>query len=39
MPSLPSHFNGVGYTKDKNSLPLESVRVPVLAVSVIWPSK
>jgi len=29
MPSLPSHFNGVGYTKEKNSLPLESIRVPV----------
>jgi NADPH:quinone reductase-like Zn-dependent oxidoreductase len=29
VPSLPSHFNGVGYTKEKNSLPLESIRVPV----------
>jgi NADPH:quinone reductase-like Zn-dependent oxidoreductase len=29
MHSIPSHFNGVGYTKAKNSLPLESIRVPV----------
>src|ERR1700722_10784826 len=29
MLPLPSHFDGVGYTKDKNSLPLESIRVPV----------
>jgi hypothetical protein len=36
MSSLPSHFNGIGYTKDKNGLPLESIRVPAL-VSLIVP--
>jgi NADPH:quinone reductase-like Zn-dependent oxidoreductase len=29
MPTLPSHFDGIGYSKEKNSWPLESIRVPV----------
>jgi NADPH:quinone reductase-like Zn-dependent oxidoreductase len=29
MLPIPSYFDGVGYTRDKNSLPLESIRVPV----------